>query len=389
MSSTDVSTNTPTNGAPRVSGSDPHLRQLLRGGLALLVLGAIVVALVAAVPGLASVAKELGQAQPAWVVLAVLAELASGFAFVLFFQGIFSRGPRRLAARLAWTEMAANAVLPAGGTGGLGLGAWILGKLGMPSRAVAIRSSVVFFITSAVSVASLSLFGLGLAIGLLAGPQKPLLTLLPGLTGLAVIVLFLALPGPLTRLAEKHADRHSRLASMLASLAAGISETQAVLRQPNWRLLGAVGYWLFDVAVLWLAFRAFGAAPPFGVIVMGYLIGMGASALPIPGGIGAVDASLVGMLAVYGAAFSTAVAAVLIFRAIELWVPTLVGTLAYVLLRRDLRQPIAPRGGLWPAPGLASRRRSPGEAPDRVAVPPWSDDAGREFAQVSLVPSTK
>ena len=176
---------------------------------------------------------------------------------------------------------------------------------------------------------------------------------------------------------------------MLASLAAGISETQAVLRRPNWRLLGAVGYWLFDVAVLWLAFRAFGAAPPFGVIVMGYLIGMGASALPIPGGIGAVDASLVGMLAVYGAAFSTAVAAVLIYRAIELWVPTLVGTLAYVLLRRDLRQPIAPRGGLWPAPGLASRRRSPGEAPDRVAVPPWSDDAGREFAQVSLVPSTK
>ena len=142
--------------------TDTHLRQLVRSMALLLVLGAVVVALPVAVPSLAAVTRELGHAQAGWVMLALVAELASCFAFVSFFQGIFWRGPRRLAARLAWTEMAAGALLPAGGAGGLGLGALILSKLGMPGRAIAIRSTVVFLVTSAVTVGALSLFGLGL-----------------------------------------------------------------------------------------------------------------------------------------------------------------------------------------------------------------------------------
>jgi uncharacterized membrane protein YbhN (UPF0104 family) len=325
------------------------MRQLVRTVVLLLVLGAIVVALLAAVPGLASVTRELGRAQAGWVVVAVLAELASCFAFVFFFQGIFWRGPRRLAARLAWTEMAAGALLPAGGVGGLGLGAWVLTKLGMPGRAIAIRSSVVFLVTSAVTVGALSLFGFGLATGIFAGPHRALLTLAPALVGMLVIGVFLAIPGPLTRLADKHAGSHSALGTTLASLADGIRESETVLRHPDWRLLGAVGYWIFDVTVLWLVFHALGTTRPFAAIVMGYLVGMLANTLPIPGGIGAVDIGLVAMLAVYGAPLTTAAAAVLIYRAISLWVPTLVGTGAYVLLRRDLRRPIAPRSGSWPA----------------------------------------
>jgi uncharacterized protein (TIRG00374 family) len=328
--------------------TDSHLRQLLRSIALLLVLGAVVVALLVAVPSLAAVTRELGQAQAGWAVLAVVAELASCFAFVFFFQGIFWRGPRRLAARLAWTEMAAGALLPAGGAGGLGLGALLLSRLGMPGRAIAIRSTVVFLVTSAVTVGALALFGLGLAAGVFAGPHQLMLTLLPGLVGVVVIVSFLAVPGPLTRMADKHAYKHSRIASTLTSLAAGIRESEAVLRHPNWRLLGAVGFWIFDVAALWLAFRALGSAPPFGAVVMGYLVGMAANALPIPGGIGAVDLGLVGMLTLYGAALSTAAAAVLIYRAISLWVPTLVGTVAYLLLRGELKRPITPRSGSWP-----------------------------------------
>ena len=141
---------------------------------------------------------------------------------------------------------------------------------------------------------------------------------------------------------------HSRISSTLASLAAGIRESEAVLRRPDWRLLGAVGFWIFDVATLWLAFRALGSAPRFGAIAMGYLIGTLANMIPLPGGISAVDFGLVGMLAVYGAPLSTAAVAVLIYRTISLWVPTLVGTVAYVLLRGDLHRPISSRRGSWP-----------------------------------------
>jgi uncharacterized membrane protein YbhN (UPF0104 family) len=230
------------------------------------------------------------------------------------------------------------------------LGAWILNKFGMPGRAIAIRSTVVFLVTSAVSVGALSLFGLGLAAGVLAGPHRPLLTLAPALVGVVVIGLFLAVPGPLTRLAGKHAAKHTRVATTLASLADGIRETEVVLRHPNLRLLGAVGFWIFDVTALWLAFRALGSAPAFGAVVMAYLLGMLGNLVPIPGGIGAVDLGLVGMLAAYGAPLSTAAAAVLVYRAISLWVPTLIGTVAYVLLRGNLRRPIEPRGGSWPTP---------------------------------------
>jgi uncharacterized membrane protein YbhN (UPF0104 family) len=230
----------------------------------------------------------------------------------------------------------------------------------MPGRAIAIRSSVVFLVTSAVTVGALSLFGFGLALGVFEGPRRPLLTLLPAVVGVLVIGLCLAVPAPLTRVAARHADAHSRISSTLTSLTAGIRESEAVLRHPDWRLLGAVGFWVFDVATLWLAFRALGSAPPFGAIAMGYLIGMVANLLPIPGGVGAVDFGLVGMLAVYGAPLSTAAAAVLIYRAISLWVPTLIGTVAYVRLRQDLHEPIAPRGGSWPQPQEAlARARSP------------------------------
>jgi uncharacterized protein (TIRG00374 family) len=275
--------------------------------------------------------------------------------------------------------MAAGALLPAGGAGGLGLGALVLSKFGMPGRAIAIRSSVVFLVTSAVTVSALSLFGLGLAVGVLDGPHDPLLTLLPAMVGVVVIALFLAVPRPLTRIAEKHADRHPRVASTLTSVAAGIRESEAVLRHPNWRLLGAVGFWIFDVTALWLAFRALGPTPPFGAVVMGYLVGMAANMLPIPGGIGAVDLGLVGMLSVYGAPLSTAAAAVLIYRAISLWVPTLVGTVAYVLLRRDLRRPIAPRSGSWPSPEALMRVRSPDIVPGQAAAPLPGADPSRDL----------
>ena len=363
-----------------MSPADANRRQLMRSIGLLLVLGAVVVALLAAVPSLSAVTHELRHANAGWVVLAVVAEVASCFAFVFFFQGIFWRGPRRLAARLAWTEMAAGALLPAGGAGGLGLGAFALRKLGMPGRAIAIRSSVVFLITSAVTVGALSVLGFGLAAGVFEGPRKPLLTLLPALVGVLTIGAFLAVPGPLTRIAEKHADGHSRIASTLTSLAAGIRESEAVLRHPDWRLLGAVGFWIFDVATLWLAFRALGSAPPFGAIAMGYLIGMLANMIPIPGGIGAVDFGLVGMLAVYGAPLSTAAAAVLIYRTISLWVPTLVGTVAYVLLRGDLRRPISPRRGSWPPRDQAlppGRSANPG--PAETAAIPSASDAGPDL----------
>ena len=67
-------------------------------------------------------------------------------------------------------------------------------------------------------------------------------------------------------------------------------------------IIGAVGYWAWDNAVLWAAFHAFGHSPPLTVILMGYLIGQLGGLLPLPGGLGGIDGGLIGTLIVYGTA---------------------------------------------------------------------------------------
>src|SRR5205807_255661 len=78
-------------------------------------LGALVVSLLLAVPGLRPVANEIGDLSPGWLALAIALELASCFSFVVIFRLFFDRVPARDARPLAWTSMASGALLPGGG----------------------------------------------------------------------------------------------------------------------------------------------------------------------------------------------------------------------------------------------------------------------------------
>ena len=108
-------------------------------------------------------------------------------------------------------------------------------------------------------------------------------------------------------------------------------------------MLGAVGYWLFDILALYACLLAFGPAPSWWVVAMAYLVGMLANSLPIPAGLIAVEGGLVGMLLLFGVRpGSLVLAAVVIYRAISLWVPALIGSVAFLSLRREMDRPIAP-----------------------------------------------
>jgi uncharacterized membrane protein YbhN (UPF0104 family) len=71
---------------------------------------------------------------------------------------------------------------------------------------------------------------------------------------------------------------------------------------------------------------------------MGYLIGQIAQVIPIPGGIGAIDAGVTGALVLYGADASKAAAGELIAHAIALLVPILVGGIGLALLPRAINK---------------------------------------------------
>ena len=78
---------------------------------------------------------------------------------------------------------------------------------------------------------------------------------------------------------------------------------------------------------------------------MAYLVGMLANAIPVPGGFVAVEGGLVGMLLLFGARpASVVIAAVLIYRVISLWVPAVIGSIAFLSLRREIGKPVAPAG---------------------------------------------
>ena len=73
------------------------------------------------------------------------------------------------------------------------------------------------------------------------------------------------------------------------------------------------------------------------MLVVAYLIGQLGGLLPLPGGIGGIELGLVGSFAVFNVPVSATAAAVLAYRVFQLWIPAVLGTLAFVQLRDLLR----------------------------------------------------
>ena len=125
---------------------------------------------------------------------------------------------------------------------------------------------------------------------------------------------------------------------MPASTASGVRTGLGLIRRREPGVLGAIAWWGFDIAVLWACFHAFGHAPPTGVIVMAYFVGMLANTLPLPGGIGGVDGGMIGTFLAFGVSGGLAVVSVLAYRGFSFWLPTVPGALAYLQLRRTVQR---------------------------------------------------
>jgi uncharacterized protein (TIRG00374 family) len=307
----------------------------------------VVVAVVILLPGLGGLRARLSHAKPGWLLLGVGLKLLSGLGYVAVFRMIFCRRMSwRISYQIGMSELGADALLPTGGAGGLALGAWALRRGGMEAREIARRSVAFFLLTSVPNVVGVILIGAGLAVGVLAGERNLLLTALPAAVAAAAIVLALAAgrfagqrARPQTPAPEQLSRRVRAFRATLTAVADGVQEALVLLREANLVLvLGLLAYLVFDIAVLWATFRAVGSPPPVGILAIGYLIGELGGLIPIPGGIGGIDAGLVGALVLYHVPITAAAGAVLAYRAIALWVPGLVGGAAFVVLRHTLRR---------------------------------------------------
>jgi uncharacterized membrane protein YbhN (UPF0104 family) len=332
----------------------PIRRRIPAGGWTRWALLAALPLAFAAVPAVRRLPVRLMAGCPRWVVLAALLESVSIAGFVVSFALVFGRSMTRRQSVIAGLRaLGASTVVP----GGSLVGPAIVVRsatLHPPAARQLLRGAIAFVIlTTTPQAVALALFGVSLWLGWPAGRPGALLTLPAAAVSVAALALTWLLARPSAPAASPRftAPRALRWASGRASIPRdGAAEARRLLVAGDWKRLGPLVYYAFDNAVLWAAFHAYGASPALGVVVMGYLIGSLAAALPIPGGIGPADGGLVGALVLYGAPLAPAASAVLLYRGISLGLSVSLG------------------GGAWTfaAPARRGARRASKPPPDRT-----------------------
>jgi putative heme transporter len=352
-----------------LGGTLSRRRLLFTAGLVVVVL----LALYLLVPRLAGLNQTWGRLQhgdPVWLGVGGCAEMLSIAGYVLLFRTVFGRGVRRIdwrvSAQIPLAGIAAIRLLAAAGAGGVAVTVWALDRAGMESRVIACRMVASLIVQYTVYLGALVLFGIGLAAGILPGHGPFVLTVLPALLSLVGATLVLGaglVPADVERRLRRITSGPrwwrrlvQRIAAAPAALGAGARTALELVRERRPGLLGAVAYWGFDIAVLGCSFRAFGGHPAVAVLVLGYFLGTLGSLLPLPGGIGGVEGAMIGVFVAFGIPAGQAVIAVLAYRAISFWLPTLPGVAGYLVLRRTVHRweaSDAPSAPADPAPAHA------------------------------------
>jgi putative heme transporter len=348
--------------------ADP--KRLVQTLVVVLLLVAAIYVLVPRVFDTQNALDKLGDANVLWIAVALAFNVVAFFSYVALFRGVI--GERIL--HLEWREsyqitmagLAATRLFSAGGTGGIVLTYWALRKAGMPRRQTACRMVAFLALLYAVYMLALVVDGILLRTGVLNGPNPVGLTIVPAaLAGamIAVFFLFALIPEDIERrlggFARGYRFRRyaERLASVPATLASGMRTAISFVRDPSrggLAVLGAVGFWAGNIGILWAAFHAYDAQVPLGVVVQGFFIGMVANLFPFaPGGVGAVDAGMIGAFVLFDVPGAEVFAAVLTYRLIAFWLPIPPGIVAFLQLRKtvarwEARRPAAPVGDRIP-----------------------------------------
>ncbi len=298
---------------------------------------------------------RLNEGDAWWIAVAVLVEVVSMASYIAIFQGVHvPKGSPirwRHSYQITMAGLAATRLFAAGGAGGVAVTAWSLRGSGMESREVAQRMIAFLVLLYGVYMAALVVCGVGLYTGVFPGPHPFAITIVPaivGAVGLAAIFALAFVPRDLEqRLSGMERRRKSRIgrrvvhllgrfATATAATSDGARFAMRKLRHPEWALFGVLTWWGFNVAVLYACFRAFGEAPPVAVLVQAYFVGMLANLLPLPGGIGGVDGGMIGALVAFGVGGGLALIAVLVYRLLAFWLPSIPGVIAYFQLRRTV-----------------------------------------------------
>jgi uncharacterized protein (TIRG00374 family) len=360
--------------------ADP--KRLAQTLVVVLLLVAAIYILLPRVVGIQDTLAKVGDATPAWIVVALLFNVVAFFSYVALFRGVI--GERVL--HLEWSEcyqitlagLAATRLFSAGGAGGIVLTYWALRKAGMPRRRTACRMVAFMVLLYAVYMVALVVFGILLRVGVLSGENPVGLTIVPAAIAGAVIGVFLLIaliPEDVERRLGGFSQgyrfaRFARgLAAAPATLSSGTRTAIDFVRRPSrggLAVVGAVGFWAANIGILWASFHAYDVHVPLGVVVQGFFVGMVANLFPFaPGGVGAVDAGMIGTFVLFGLPGSSVFAAILTYRLLAFWLPIPPGMIAFLQLRQTVAR--------WEAEGRGKRPRA--KVSDAAAAPALTSES--------------
>jgi uncharacterized protein (TIRG00374 family) len=331
-------------------------RRKLLGGVAVVAL--LIFAIYIVVPkllGLDDAVRKLGHARGYWIAIAVAFNALAFGAYVALFRGVLGgtqsdevhrRLDHRASYLITMAGLAATRIFSAGGAGGIVLTYWALRKAGMSRRRSACRMVAFLVLLYGVYLIALILFGILLRTHVLPGDAPVAGTIVPAGVAAGVIAVFLLIaliPQDVERRIQRVAGGYRRTRYLLrlakgpATVATGVRTAIAYVRHPRRGALavgGAVGFWAANIAVLWASFEAFGGEVPFAVLVQAFFVGMAANLIPSPfGGVGSVDAGMIGAFVLFGIDNSVVFPAVLTYRVIAFWLPIPPGIVAFFQLR--------------------------------------------------------
>jgi len=330
--------------------ADP--KRLIQTGVAVVLLLVAIYVLIPKVFDLQDALGKIDQGDPVWIGLGVVFCIEMFAAYVALFRGVVGEN----LIHLNWREsyqitlagLAATRLFSAGGAGGILLTYWALRKAGMERRQSVGRMVAFLVVLYAVYLLALVVFGVLLRVGVLSGEAPLSGTVIPAaLAGLALVIglLMALLPNDFERRIERHTSGRfgkiaKRLATAPATFAEGTRTAITFVRHPSSGALafgGAIGFWGANIAILWASFHAFDVSVPLGVVIQGFFLGMLANLIPFaPGGVGAVDAGMIGAFVLFGVPSAEVFAAVLTYRVIAFWLPIPPGIIAFFQLRKTV-----------------------------------------------------
>jgi uncharacterized protein (TIRG00374 family) len=342
---------TADEGEPSLFANPKRIIQTL---VAVVLLTIAIYVLLPRVIGLEGALHQIDDGDPLWIAIALAFNVLAFGAYVALFRGVVGEKVIHLTVKesyqITMAGLAATRLFSAGGAGGILLTYWALRKAGMERRQSVCRMVAFLVLLYSVYLLALVVFGVLLRTGVLPGGSQLSVTLIPAAIGGVAILVVLAmafLPEDLERqIAKRTSGRFGRIAQRLATapatFAQGTRTAITFMREPSQgglAMAGAIGFWGANIGILWASFQAFDVSVPFGVIVMGFFVGMVANLFPLaPGGVGAVDAGMIGAFVLFGLPEDSVLISVLCYRVIAFWVPIPPGIIAFFQLRKTVQR---------------------------------------------------